>query len=160
MFQKLIALEWKAFFRSDSVGRSLAIKIFLGFIGLYFILVFLTLGVSLYALLEENIPDEAPVSAINSFLLVWFTFELVLRFMLQNLPIMHIKPLLLQKVNRGQMAHFLLGKSIFSFYNLLAPLVFVPFALTCYYKGRSEERRVGKECRSRWASYLYQEKKS
>src|SRR5690606_3325563 len=135
MFQKLIALEWKAFFRSDSVGRSLAIKIFLGFIGLYFILVFLTLGVSLYALLEENIPDEAPVSAINSFLLVWFTFELVLRFMLQNLPIMHIKPLLLQKVNRGQMAHFLLGKSIFSFYNLLAPLVFVPFALTCYYKG-------------------------
>src|SRR5690606_41555252 len=63
------------------------------------------------------------------------SFELVLRFMLQNLPIMHIKPLLLQKVNRGQMAHFLLGKSIFSFYNLLAPLVFVTFALTCYYKG-------------------------
>lgn len=134
MFQRLLTLEWKAFFRADSAGRSLAIKIFLGFVGLYFILVFLILGMSLYALIEENISDTSPVSVVNNFLLPWFGFELILRFMLQNLAVMHVKPLLLQKVNRGQMAHFLLGKSIFSFYNLLAPLVFVPFILICYYK--------------------------
>ena len=27
------------------------------------------------------------------------------------------------------------------------------FAMTVFYKGRSEERRVGKECRSRWSPY-------
>lgn len=135
MFTSLIALEWKSFFRSASVGRNTAVKIFLGFLAFYFIMVFFTIGVSLYMLLEENFPNESPINLVNNFLLLWFGFELVMRFMLQNLPVMHIKPLLVQKVSRSQMSHYLLIKSVFSFYNLLAPLVFIPFAIVCFSKG-------------------------
>ncbi|MFB5946648.1 DUF5687 family protein [Albibacterium profundi] len=135
MFQKLLALEWKAFFRSASAGRSIAVKIFLGFIAFYFIMVFLTLGFSLYELVEESFPNETPIHKVNDFLLAWFVFELIIRFMLQNLPVMHLKPLLLQKVSRSQMSHYLLTKSIFSFYNLMALLVTIPFAAICFFKG-------------------------
>lgn len=135
MFRRLLALERKAFFRSASFGRSIGIKIFLGLLAVYFIMVFLTLGFSLYMLLEDNFPKETPIEVVNNFLLAWLGFELVMRFMLQNLPVMHLKPLLIQKISRSHMSHYLLTKSIFSFYNLLAPLVFIPFAVTCFRNG-------------------------
>lgn len=135
MFQKLLALEWKAFFRSASAGRSIAVKIFLGVLALYFIMVFLTLGFSLYSVLEENFPDNMPIHTVNNFLLAWLMFELVMRFMLQNLPVMHLKPLLVQNISRTQMCHYLLAKSLFSFYNVMALLVFTPFVAICFYKG-------------------------
>ena len=48
MIKRFLSLEWKAFFRSASFGKSLGIKIFMGFISLYFIAMFLGMGLLLY----------------------------------------------------------------------------------------------------------------
>lgn len=129
MFLKILYLEWIAFFRSASVGKGVAVKLFMAFIGLYFLLSFIGLGVILYMLLKELFPDQEPILVVNNFLLLWLGFELVLRFLLQNLPVVNAKPLLTQRIPRSKIVHVLLLKSIFSYYNLLTLVVAIPFII-------------------------------
>lgn len=129
MFSKLFVLEWKSFFRSASVGKGIAMKVFIGFLVLYFGLVFLILGMSLSGILQKNFPGEEPIHVVNRFLAVWFLGELFSRFMLQNLPVIHVKPLLVQQIRKRTLVHFVLTKSIFHWINFLSPLLFIPFTL-------------------------------
>ncbi|MCA5006635.1 DUF5687 family protein [Sphingobacterium bovistauri] len=129
MFLNLLKLEWKSFFRSANAGKSIAIKLFMGFIGLYFLIVFLLLGIGLYAASEKLFPNEEPILIINNYLLYWLAFEFCLRFLLQNLPVIKIKPLLTQRISKSRIVHVLLFKSVFSFYNILALAVAIPFAI-------------------------------
>ncbi len=131
MFLKLLKLEWKAFFRSASFGRSMALKLVMGFLGLYFILMFLGFGIGLYYYVEKEFKSEEPIFLINNYLLYWFLGELVVRFLLQNLPTIRVKPFLTQSISRNVIIHFLLFKSFCSFFNLLSLVVILPFALVC-----------------------------
>lgn len=135
MFIKLINLERKAFFRSASLGKSIAIKIFIGFMVLYFGLVFLVLGFALPDVLREAFPDSEPIQIINRYLALWFLVELFMRFMLQNLPVLEIKPLLVQRIKKSTLIHFLLTKSVFHWLNLFTPIVFIPFILVTINEG-------------------------
>ena len=135
MYLKLLALEWKSLFRSANVGRSLAVKFFIGFIAVYFLLSFIGLGVGLYPLSKKFFPNEAPVLVINNYLLLWFLGEFILRFLLQNLPVVQTKPLLTQSIGRSKIAHVLLWKSLLSFYNVLTMAVAIPFFFFNWNKG-------------------------
>ena len=53
MIQKFLYLEWKAFFRSASFATNLALKILMGFVAAYFILVFLALGIGAFYILKK-----------------------------------------------------------------------------------------------------------
>ena len=53
MIQKFLYLEWKAFTRSASFGANLAIKILMGFLALYFTLVFLAVGIGAFYILKK-----------------------------------------------------------------------------------------------------------
>lgn len=129
MLINLLRLEWKSFFRSASVGKSIAVKLFMGFIGVYFLTVFLLLGIGLFAACQKLFPNEEPILVVNNYLLLWLSFDFFLRFLLQNLPVVHTKPLLTQRIPRGKIVHVLLLKSIFSFYNLLTLAVALPFVV-------------------------------
>jgi hypothetical protein len=135
MFLKFLKLEWKAFTRSSSMGQEIAVKILLGFLGFYLIASCLVLGFTLYSMLSEYVADRSPIHAVNSILLVWVVMELFMRFFLQTLPTLNVKPFMVQPVKRTTVIHFVLIKSIFSFYNLLSLLVFVPFVFTCVKNG-------------------------
>lgn len=135
MYLNLIKLEWKSFFRSASLGKSVAVKLFMGFLGIYFSVVFLLLGIGLYAASKKLFPNEQPVLIINNYLLIWLTFEFFIRFLLQNLPVVNVKPLLTQRIPRNKIVHILLQKSIFSFYNLLTLVVALPFVIINYSYG-------------------------
>ena len=80
MISKFLSLEWKSFIRSASFGKSLAIKIVMGFFALYFILVFLALGFGLYPILQKTFPDQDPFIVVNGFIFFWFLGDLLLRF--------------------------------------------------------------------------------
>ncbi|MDN3595889.1 DUF5687 family protein [Zunongwangia endophytica] len=129
MIGKLLSLEWKSFTRSASFGKSLGVKILLGFLGLYFAVIFLGIGVGLHPFLKEMYPDEVPLLKFNEFVLAWLGFELIFRFFLQSLPVLKIKPLLLQDIRKKKLVDFVLYKSLFSFYNLFPILFYVPFAI-------------------------------
>ena len=134
MYQRFISLQWKAFYRSASFGRSMGLKIFMAFIAIYFSLVFLTLGIGLYPLLKEAFPEQEPLQIVNRFLLVYLALELLMRFMLQTLPVMTIKPLLSLPILKSKVVNYVLFRSLFSFFNFLPLLLFVPFAVFTGYK--------------------------
>lgn len=135
MFKRFLQLEWKSFFRSASFGQSLGLKIFMGFLAVYFLASFLMLGIALYPLLEEVLPQQKPMQVVNNFVVIWLVTELFIRFMLQSLPIMNIRPMMVNNIKRKQVIHFVLIKSLFSFYNVLTPIVVIPFGVWCFIKG-------------------------
>ncbi|MBZ9630883.1 DUF5687 family protein [Salegentibacter sp. LM13S] len=135
MFKRFLWLEWKSFFRSASVGKSIGLKVLLIFLALYFSVAFLVLGIGLYPLLQKAFPDQDPLQLVNRFVLLWLVFELGFRFMLQTLPVLDIKPLLNLPIARRKAVNFVLIKSMYSFFNFLPLFVIIPFGIFCIYKG-------------------------
>lgn len=134
MFKQFISLQWKAFTRSSSFGKSLGLKILMGFVAAYFSFVFLVLGISLYPLLLDAFPTREPMHVINELVLVWLLIDLFLRFMLQTLPVMNIKPLLTAPIPKLKVVNYVLLKSLFSFFNFLPLLLIVPFGIIAWQK--------------------------
>lgn len=135
MIQRLLSLEWKQFFRSKSFGQSLAVKIIIGFFGLYFMVSFLLLGLGSFYLIEEAAPGEDPLRLVNNFLIYWFLLDLIYRFFMQKLPVMNIKPFMLLPIKKRKIIHYLLTKSAFSFFTLLPLFFFLPFSIILLTKG-------------------------
>lgn len=132
MFKHFAHLQWKAFLRSSSFGKSLGLKIVMGFMAAYFALLFLLLGLGLFPLLKELYPGEEPINKANEFLLLWLWMELIIRFMLQNLPVISIKPLMVTPVKKRKVVNYVLIRSFFSFFNFLPLLVILPFMILTY----------------------------
>lgn len=135
MFKRFFWLEWKSFFRSASFGKSLGLKIFLIFIALYFSAMFLLFGFGLYPIMKKIFPDKDPVQMVNQFALIYFAMEFVLRFMLQTLPVMDIKPLMIFPIKKRKVVNYVLLKSLYSFYNILPLFIILPFGIFNIYKG-------------------------
>ena len=117
MIQKFLYLEWKAFIRSASFGGNLAIKILMGFLAVYFTLVFLIVGIGAFYGLKEMHLD--PLQAVNKFLIYYFLIDLAFRLLLQKIPVMNIRPLLALPFKRPTIVNFSIGKTIISFFNFL-----------------------------------------
>lgn len=135
MIKNFLSLEWKSFFRSASFGKSVAIKTGMVFLALYFIVIFLGLGVVLYPGLKKLFPYQDPLIIVNGFLFYWIIGDLVFRFFFQKLPIMTVKPLLALPIKRKQIVNFILGKSVTSFFNFLPLFAIIPFGITLLLEG-------------------------
>ena len=135
MIKQFIALEWKSFFRSASFGKSLAIKILMGFFALYFLIMFLIIGVALFPAINEIYPENDPFLIVNGFVFYWVLADLLMRFFFQKLPVMSIKPLLTLPIKKSKIVHYVLGKSAVSFFNFLHLFAIVPFGITLMTKG-------------------------
>ncbi|MBT8238246.1 MAG: hypothetical protein HKP38_09965 [Croceitalea sp.] len=129
MFKHFIKLQWKSFFRSSSFGKSVALKIIMAFFGLYMLATLIMTGAGLYFILRKIFPDQSPMWTLSQYFVYWVLIELFLRYFMQKLPVMDIKPLLTTPIKKSAITHFILGKSALSFYNLLGIFFFVPFAV-------------------------------
>ena len=135
MIKHFINLEWKSFFRSASFGKGLALKILMGFLALYFITLFLGMGVLLYPGLKKLYPNQDPLIIVNSFIFYWILGDLIFRFFFQKLPVMSVKPLLTLPIKRNKIVSYVLGKSALSFFNFLPLFAIIPFGITLIIKG-------------------------
>jgi hypothetical protein len=135
MFKHFISLQWKSFFRSASVGKSIGLKILMGFLALYFAFIFLALGFGLYPILKKTLPDADPLQVVNSFVIIWLAVEVFFRFFMQTLPVMDIKPLMTIPVKKGTVVHYVLLRAFVSFFNLMPLLGIIPFGIICITSG-------------------------
>lgn len=134
MIKQFISLEWKGFFRSASFKMNLALKILMG-IGAFFMLLYaLGLGVGAYYLIEKFV-DPEPLKIINKFLIFYLVGDLVLRYFLQKMPIVNIKPLLYLPLKKNQIVSFGINKTMISFFNILHAFFFVPFSIVLVIEG-------------------------
>ena len=127
MFKHFIVLEWKSFFRSASFGTNVVLKVFMVLLALSFMAMFLGLGFGIFPLLEDM--GLNPFSTVNKYLIYYFVFDLVIRFFMQKMPVMNIRPLLVLPINRNTIVHFALAKTSISFFNLLHAFFFIPFSI-------------------------------
>ena len=134
MIKHFLDLEWKQFIRSASFGKSLVLKILMIFFALYFIAMFLIMGIAMYPMLKKVFPESDPFVMFNGFIFFWVLGDLVIRFFFQKLPVMSVKPLLTLPIKRKKVVNFVLGKSALSFFNFLPLFAIVPFAVTLIVK--------------------------
>jgi hypothetical protein len=126
MNQNLFTLAWRETVRSAYWGKSLATTIGLGFLALYFSANFLFLGIFIPNILAEKFANDDPVSKFNSLVLAYLAIDLIIRQLMQKLPTVSFKPLLLQNIRRKNIANYLLVRSLLSLFNLLPFFLFVP----------------------------------
>lgn len=135
MIKHFLNLEWKQYFRSSYWQKNILLNILLVFVALYFIAMFLLMGVAMYPLLKKFFPDEDPFIVFNSFLFFWILGDLFVRFFFQKLPVMSVKPLLTLPIKRKTVVNFVLGKSALSFFNFLPLFAIVPFGIMLISEG-------------------------
>lgn len=122
-------LEWKQYFRSSYWQKSMALNILLVFFALYFVVMFLIVGVAIYPILKDQFPDQDPLFIVNSYIFYWIIVDVLMRFFFQKLPVMSVKPLLTLPVKRSKVVNYVLGKSAFSFFNFLPMFAIIPFGI-------------------------------
>lgn len=133
MFRLFLMLEWKAFLRASSFGANLAIKIILGIVATVYAFLFLMLGFAIYPILKDQGLD--PLETVNKYLFFYFVFDLAIRFFMQKLPTMNIKPLLILPIKRNTVVHFAMGKSAISFFNAIHLFWLLPFTVAMLVNG-------------------------
>ena len=135
MISHFLKLEWKQFFRSSHWQKGIALKIIMGIFMLYFMVLFLGIGVGGYYILKKVYPALDPLQLVNSYLLYVVLGDLVFRYLMQTLPVMNIKPLLILPIKRSTLVHYVLGKSAISFFNIVSLFFYIPFAVVLIIEG-------------------------
>ena len=143
MISHFLKLEWKQFFRSSHWQKGIALKIIMGFFILYFMVAFLAIGVGGYYILKKTFPALDPLQLVNSYLLYVVLGELVLRYLMQTLPVMNIKPLLILPIKRSTLVHYVLGESAISFFNIISLFFYIPFTIVLIIEGYDTSGALG-----------------
>ncbi len=142
MIKRFISLEWKAFTRSASFKVNLGLKILMIFGAFFMLLYALGAGVFAYYGIEKFL-DPEPLKIINKFLIFYFIGDLVMKYFLQKLPIVNIKPLLYLPLKKNQVVKFGINKTMISFFNIWHAFFFIPFSIVLIIEGHSFTNVLG-----------------
>lgn len=116
--------------RSTSYARSLLVGLFLLFVGLLLLSYVLLLGLALKPIIVEGLGQEDAVLFLNKSMIFFFLFEILYRYFIQRLPVIELESLLHLPISKDKIIHFLLVRSFISPLNIMAALLFGPFAWT------------------------------
>ncbi len=130
MLLTLLTHQWKSELRSSVFQKSLVLNIILGLLILYFGGIFLFLGFHLDDILLKLYPGKSVVGMFNGALFYYFLIDLFFRFLMQELPVLAIQPYLHLPIAKNKLVHYVLVKSILSFFNILPLLFIVPFMVS------------------------------
>ena len=128
-------LEKKQFFRSANWQKSVLLNIVLVLFALLFAFYFLMLGLFAYKIIHKQFPGQDPLVLVNSFLLYAIVGDLIFRYIMQKLPVMNIKPLLILPIKKSKIVHYILQKSALSFFNIMGLFFYIPFAVVLIKEG-------------------------
>ncbi len=128
----LFQLSHKKFMRSSQFETKIAIKILMSMVIIYFAGSLLLGGIMIYPALADKFPQEDTISIINNILIYIFVFELFVRYFLQQLPVTEIKSFLLLPILKKRIIRNVLFRSLFSFYNAIPYLFYLPISIYMY----------------------------
>jgi hypothetical protein len=135
MTLRFLKLEWKQYFRSSHWQKGIAIKLIMGFFAFWVLTSFLIAGAGVFYILKKQFPDSDPLQLVNSYLLYAILGDLIFRYLMQKLPVMSIKPLLILPIKKSKLVHYVLGKSSLSFFNIVGLFFYIPFAVVLCIEG-------------------------
>ncbi|HEY0743618.1 MAG TPA: DUF5687 family protein [Chryseosolibacter sp.] len=129
MVNLLLSHSWKRFTRSISFSKDTATLIFTGILGLMMFVYALALGLTLDIIIIKGLKQNNAIHFLNSLFLYYLGFEFIMRYMMQNLPVLDVQPYLHLPMKKSKIVHFLLVRSAVHLLNLLPLILFLPFAL-------------------------------
>ena len=133
MTKNFLYLEWKSFIRSASFSTNIALKILLGLLALLYAFILLMVGIgAFYGLKKMNLD---PLQQVNKYLIYYFMMDLIVRLLLQKIPVMNIRPLIVLPFQRATIVNFAIGKTVLSFFNFLHVFFFLPFSIILIVEG-------------------------
>ena len=135
MISRFLSLEWKQFFRSMFWQKSIVVNIIMGIFALFFIGNFLAIGMGGFYFLKKQFPNQDPLKIVNGILLFYVIGDLIFRYIMQKLPVMNVKPLLVLNIKKSKLVNYVLCKSIFSFFNVVGLFFYIPFSLILIKEG-------------------------
>ena len=148
MLTTLFRLELKNAFRSPTWKQNLWMRILIVFAILYFALIFLSLGIGAYYIIEKLELGD-PFEVINRYVLYYLGFDIVFRYMLQPMPVANVQPLLYQPVSKKTVVHFSLLKTLYSFFNWSHLLLLIPLSVVLIVEGADSLQTA------LWAASIY-----
>lgn len=129
MFFKFLSHQWISFWRGRNQGGGIAARIVMTLLILYILVVSIAAGFLLKELLTNFFPGRPVIHVFNSIILYYFMVDILMRFQLQELPILSIQPYLNQNIRKKTIIGFLNTRSLFYFLNFLPLIIFLPFIL-------------------------------
>ena len=124
MVFKFLYLSWKSFIRGEDIGVNIMTKIFKWFWLVYFAFMAPLLGfITTFVIKEQGIED--PFLFLNKNLIYVLIYLVVIRYFIQKVPVISIRPLLLSPIPKSKIVRYALNKTIFSFYNVVVVLYLI-----------------------------------
>ena len=127
MKTQLLKHAWLQFKRSPTLTQNVIQTIVLGFFALYFILTMIGLAFMLPTIIKEELPEQDLLVVTGGLIGYYFLTDLIMRFFLQKFPTLTIKPYLGLPIKKSGLSHYLLFRSLGSFFNILPFFFFIPF---------------------------------
>jgi len=124
---QLLGHDWKGKLRSPFWQKSIWVNILLGLMNLYLLFFGAMIGYSVDDILTEAFKDTAVINAFIRVLFYYFIIDLMIRFVLQKLPVISIQPYLTLPIKKAVLLHYPLLKTLPSFFNILSLLLTLPF---------------------------------
>jgi hypothetical protein len=78
---------------------------------------------------HEIIPGTEPLFAFYKVIAYYFSAMFVMRFLMQQLPVLEVRSYLHLPVKKNTLLHFVLAKGSLNFFNLISIIFFTPFAV-------------------------------
>lgn len=76
------------------------------------------------------LPGQNVIQVFFGLILYYFSFDIIIRFIMQDLPTLAVQPYLTQNIRRNKLVQFLNVRSLFSIFILLPLFIFLPFITT------------------------------
>ncbi|MEJ7693244.1 DUF5687 family protein [Daejeonella sp.] len=124
-----LSQQWKAFWRSQNKGKSLAMRIVMGILIVYLLLNVLVVAFFMDKILVKTYPGQDILQTFNSFIIYYFLMDLIMRFQLQELPTLSIRPYLHLPISKNQIVNYLSVTSLATAFNLTPFLLTIPFLI-------------------------------
>jgi hypothetical protein len=113
--------------RSTLWQKNILLNILLGILGFILFLIVIGIGFSAEAILTEVYGNSALTETFTMVLFYYFIADLLFRFFVQQLPTISILPYLTLPIKKSKLLHYLLIRSISSFFNIIPFLLILPF---------------------------------
>ncbi|HNP20412.1 MAG TPA: DUF5687 family protein [Fulvivirga sp.] len=129
MIRALLRHQWLQFRRSSSYERELGLTIFIWIITLLVLIQAIALAIALPKFITEIPEIGDPIAFVNHILIYYYLGELLMRYLMQKIPVLDVQPYLGHPIKRSTIANFLIGKSVISVFNIFSLILTLPFAI-------------------------------
>jgi hypothetical protein len=104
-------------------------RIAMGILILYLLLNVLVVAFFMDRILMKTFPGKDILQTFNSFILYYFLMDLIMRFQLQELPTLSVRPYLHLPISKNQIVNYLSITSLTTAFNLTPFLLTIPFLI-------------------------------